>query len=184
MSFELDERSGWPQEWLELLERHPRDTWRTSASAVARFWLDRHDAFRRQAAVLAALAADHRAGRLGAAELTARAAPALWNLLAPLDGHHQIEDVHYFPHFREAEPRLARGFDALERDHAALHADIEQVVRRFNTLSAAAAEGAGDSVLRSGAEAYIDASLQLERRLSRHLDDEEDLVIPVMLERG
>lgn len=184
MSFDLDERRGWPDEWLVLLERHPRDTWRTSSSAVAHFWLERHDAFRRQGAAVAALAGDYRTSRLTPAELAARSAPVLWSLLAPLDGHHQIEDFHYFPYFRETEPRLAAGFESLERDHVVLHASIEDVVRRFNALTAAAEQDAMSSAQHRAADAYIDASLQLERRLTRHLDDEEDLVIPVMLERG
>ena len=47
------------------------------------------------------------------------AGPRLQTLLGNLHGHHQIEDHHYFPVFRQAEPRLAAGFGLLANDHVA-----------------------------------------------------------------
>jgi hypothetical protein len=183
VSLDLDERSGWPEELLALLKRHPRSGWRHAPSAVARFWLERHDAFRRHAAELDALIGDYRAERLGAGELAMRVAPRLQSLLGELHGHHQIEDFHYFPHFRTAEPRLTRGFDALGKDHETLHASIESVIEGFNALAAAVGSGTGAEAERSIAQAFAEASITLHCRLVRHLDDEEDLIIPVMLER-
>ena len=50
----------------------------------------------------------------------------LWQL----EQHHQVEDHHYFPLFRRAEPRLAPGFELLEGDHRALHSAIGVVIER------------------------------------------------------
>jgi hypothetical protein len=184
LSLDLNERSGWPEELLELLKRHPRSGWRAAPSPIARFWLERHDAFRRRAAELEALIDDYRADRLVAGELAMRTAPGLQILLGELHGHHQIEDFHYFPHFRTVEPRLARGFDALAKDHEMMHASIESVIESFNAVAAALGSGSdiASQVERAVAEAFVEASMALQRRLARHLDDEEDLIIPLMLE--
>ncbi|HEX7081708.1 MAG TPA: hemerythrin domain-containing protein [Gammaproteobacteria bacterium] len=185
MSLDIDERAGWPEELLDLLRRYPRETWRARGSAIAQFWLERHDAFRRQCDALESLAAEYRAERLDARRFAASTAPALQNLLAHLHGHHQIEDFHYFPYFRAAEPSLARGFETLERDHQTLHAGMAAVVEAVNALLGAVAASEHDRHhVRGAAERYSDASLLLIRRLARHLDDEEDLIIPLMLDRG
>ena len=103
-------------------------------------------------------------------------------MLWQLDEHHQVEDQHYFPLFRRLEPRLAPGFEVLERDHAALHAALAVIVERANAVLA---PGAGDAgALRSALERFLEAQRELGQGLLRHLDDEEDLVIPLLLERG
>lgn len=55
--------------------------------------------------------------------------------------HHQVEDLHYFPVFRRAEPRLAAGFALLERDHCALHTAIGSIVERANVVLTAESTG-------------------------------------------
>jgi hypothetical protein len=102
----------------------------------------------------------------------------LWQL----EEHHQVEDLHYFPVFRRAEPRLAAGFDLLERDHAALHEAIGGIVERANAVLGHRSTDAiayGSDLAR-----FRDAQVALGTELVRHLDDEEDLVIPLILERG
>ena len=84
--------------------------------------------------------------------------------------------------FRRAEPRLAPGFELLENDHAALHTAIGGIVERANAvLTAEHADRAG---FRAGLARFHDAHVEFGRGLQRHLDDEEDLVIPLLLERG
>jgi hypothetical protein len=96
--------------------------------------------------------------------------------------HHQVEDLHYFPVFRRAEPRLAAGFALLERDHCALHTAIGSIVERANVVLTA--ESTGGAQFRADLARFRDAHVALGRDLLRHLDDEEDLVIPLLLERG
>jgi hypothetical protein len=46
-------------------------------------------------------------------------------------------------------------------------------------------EAPGDTdAQRRAADRYIDASRELHRRLDRHLNDEEDLIIPLMIRQG
>jgi len=108
--------------------------------------------------------------------------PRLQFLLSQLGVHHQIEDLHYFPIFRAAEARLARGFDVLEGDHHAIHADMARTAETANALLRALA-GDADTLIRCG-EDYAAASGTLLKGLTRHLDDEEDLIVPLILDRG
>lgn len=169
-----------------LLEQYPRDTWPRSATPMAQFWLQRHEMFRREGAQLAAAANDYRAGRSSAAQLAAWSAPRLQAFLGSLYGHHQVEDFHYFPAFRAAENRLAAGFDILARDHELLHAGIIDIVERINTLiTTIRGDGTQNTdAQRHAADRYVQALDLMYRRLDRHLDDEEDLIIPLMMDRG
>jgi hemerythrin-like domain-containing protein len=179
----LDRSGGWPAALRFLLERHPRAGWDGQAALgpLARYWLDRHAGFRELSAMLGEAAAAFEAGRLPAGEFRPWFAPRLHYLLTHLDGHHQVEDYYYFPRLRAAEPRLAAGFEALAADHAALERAIVEIVEAANALLTATA--GGDAERAAGAR-YVAASGRLLGGLGRHLDDEEDLVIPLLLDRG
>jgi hypothetical protein len=169
-----------------LLERHPRATWPAAGSASVAFWLHVHDRLRRDAAGLDAAAEDYRRGRSSPVELAVIAAPRLRGRVAAMQGHHQIEDFEYFPEFRRTEPRLAAGFDHLEREHAGLRRAVDAALAALAELRAAAerpAEPAG-ATLKVAAQRYLDAAAMLSGELQRHLNDEEDLVVPLLLERG
>ena len=103
-------------------------------------------------------------------------------LVAGDPGHHHVEDYSYFPIFRAAEKRLAKGFDVLEGDHQAMHAEILRTVESANGLLRAMERD--DDARRAATDAYTDASEQLLKFLVRHLDDEEDLIMPVILDQG
>jgi hemerythrin-like domain-containing protein len=103
-------------------------------------------------------------------------------MLGELNGHHQVEDFHYFPVFSRAAPELAAGIALLDRDHKTLHLDLVETAEAANALiQALARQPAGAE---GPAAAYAAASARLLRRMERHLDDEEDLVIPLFLELG
>lgn len=177
MSDDLDERSSWPAELRYLLERHPRTTWSQATSPSAAFWLEVHAHFRHDCAALEDAYVDLRGGRMQPQRFAAAAGQRLRSLVGGLHGHHQIEDYQYFPAFRRREPRLAQGFDTLERDHERLHADIGAALDALRELEAAA--HAATAAL--AAQRFGDAATRLCRRLRRHLDDEEDLVVPLLL---
>ena len=181
---DLDSRTGWPAELRVLLDKFPRDTWRSRPSPVAEFWLDKHDWFRHQSTALKSAGDDYREGRSEAMVFASWLAPRLQNFLAHLHGHHQIEDYHYFPAFRAAEARLAPGFDALAADHELLHEGISELVTTVNAFFEALRGENADDAARHAADRYIACSETTFRRLLRHLGDEEDLIIPVMLDSG
>ena len=75
-----------------------------------------------------------------------------------------------------------RGFDVLENDHHHIHADMAHTAETANALLRALA-GDADR-LRRCSDDYADASAALLKGLVRYLDDEEDLIVPLILDRG
>ncbi|BDA85114.1 cation-binding protein [Aureimonas sp. SA4125] len=154
--------------------------------ATARFWLGRHDMFRELGGALSQGLSDHREGRVDIPTFRRWFAPRLGFFLQNLEGHHQIEDQHYFPVFQAAERSLAYGFDLLENDHGVIHDDLVATAETANRFLSVEGQSGGrpDDGVRWAADAYADTSERLLRRLIRHLADEEDLIIPLILDRG
>jgi Hemerythrin HHE cation binding domain len=180
----LASRNGWPDDLRVLIARYPREQWQGHANLgeMARFWLSRHAMFRELATMIQAIEAQFRTGAMPAAEFPRQFVPRLQFLLSQLGAHHQIEDLHYFPIFRAAEARLGRGFDVLDSDHHHIHADMARTAETANALLRAL-QGDADILRRCGDE-YTAASGALIKGLIRHLDDEEDLIVPLILDRG
>ena len=179
----LASRSGWPDNLRVLFARYPREQWQSHANLgeMARFWLSRHDMFRELASMIRAIETQFRDGTLKPSEFPRQFVPRLQFMLQQLGVHHQIEDLHYFPIFRAADERLARGFDVLEGDHHAIHADMAATADTANALLRALADKS-DALKQS--DDYAAASGALLKGLIRHLDDEEDLIVPLILDRG
>jgi hemerythrin-like domain-containing protein len=180
----LTSRSGWPDDLRVLIARYPRDQWDAHANLgeMARFWLSRHAMFRELSAAIEQIAAQFRSQVLPPADFARRFVPRLQFMLDQLNVHHQIEDLHYFPIFRVADTRLARGFDVLEGDHHHIHADMARTADNANALLQALQ--ADMDTLSRCSDAYADSSGRLIKGLIRHLDDEEDLIVPLILDRG
>ena len=180
----LAAREGWPPELRALIERYPRESWsgHDNLGQMAQFWLSRHAMFRELAAMIEDATARFRDGKLVPQEFAQYFAPRLQFMLQQLHAHHQIEDFHYFPIFRQAEQTLARGFDVLESDHHELHENIDATIAAAKDLLRGL-NGEADALKRAG-DAYANASGTLFRGLKRHLDDEEDLIVPLILDRG
>jgi hemerythrin-like domain-containing protein len=180
----LARRSGWPEDLRVLLTRYPREQWDTHANLgdMARFWLSRHAMFRELSATIEDITRTFQAGQLLPAEFVRQFVPRLQFLLDQLNVHHRIEDMHYFPIFQAVEVRLSRGFDVLESDHHHIHADMARTAETANALLHAL-RGDADR-LRGCGDDYADASAVFLKGLIRHLDDEEDLIVPLILDRG
>ena len=182
-SFDLDRRTGWPEELRFLLAQYPRAVWaeHVNLGDTARFWLQIHQGFRDIGGGLEAKATEFREGLIKPEDFRRWMAPRLQTLLTHLDGHHRIEDFHFFPVFSAAEPRLATGFEVLESDHHAIHDAMNATVLSANALLTASATD--NDALRRTADAYARTHDALLKRLDRHLLDEEDLIIPLILDR-
>ena len=168
------------EELLVLARRHPRSGWETSPALgeLGRFWLQRHAMFRRLDVLIREATEAALDGSTDPARFRPWLARHLRFGLGQLEEHHLVEDHHYFPLFRAAEPRLVAGFELLERDHDQIHAAIAGLVEHAGPLLTGAAPDP------AGLARFHDAHLAHGRLLLRHLDDEEDLVIPLLLERG
>lgn len=96
-----------------------------------------------------------------------------------LHGHHRIEDQHYFPVMATLDQRLSTGFELLDRDHHELDRLLTALTDSATTVLRV--ETANEAALRGAAGAFQDHLLTLTPLLHRHLEDEEDLVVPILL---
>jgi iron-sulfur cluster repair protein YtfE (RIC family) len=179
----LDTRAGWPADLRVLADRYPREVWTGHANLgqMAQFWLQRHDMFREIGQALEQATAAFREGTASPQDFRAWFPPRLQFFLEQLHAHHQVEDLHFFPVFQAAEARLARGFTVLEADHRVIHAAIVGAVDTANAFLATPADA---NALRRAGDRYAAAGDVLTAKLTRHLRDEEDLIIPLILDRG
>ncbi len=143
---------------------------------LANFWLWKHASLNSLGTQVRKLGVAWREGQLDSQQFRSIFPSGISQLLNDLQGHHQVEDQHYFPLFRRAEPRLAKGFDVLETDHVLVHAQIVAVAEAANDFLRISDTDA----MKISGERYIDATEALIGGLSRHLSDEEDLVIPLI----
>lgn len=180
----LDSRTGLPEDLRVLLARYPREHWQghENLGQLTRFWLDRHNMFRELGASLKSKLADFREEKIQAPEFGSWFAPRLQFFLQQLEAHHHIEDDSYFPVFRAAEQKLAKGFDILENDHEIIHASILDSVQAANTFLQSLS-GDADK-MKAAADDYSGTNEKLLKQLLRHLDDEEDLIVPLILDQG
>ena len=171
------DRTALPADLVTLLDAFPRQLWPENPGfhGLAAFWLDRHLAFRKLMTLLRDDAVAVAEGRLDPDQWRPRLARLGSHLVQDLTGHHQIEDSAYFPQMQRLEPRMERGFDLLDKDHDHLHHMIDGFVTAANGLLQAAKPDRTD-----GAR-LIETLDPFERFMLRHLSDEEDLVIPLIL---
>ncbi len=182
-SLALDRRTGWPEEMRRLLDKYPRPwTDRPDLGQLSRFWLGRHDMFRELNAALLQASDALKAGTVPPEAFRTWFLPRIRFFLGELNGHHMIEDQHYFPVLIGMEADLARGFDVLEADHETIHEGLVTLQGAGNDLVQALA-GPPDRV-RFAADAMSGRLDDFLKSLLRHLDDEEDLIIPILLDRG
>jgi iron-sulfur cluster repair protein YtfE (RIC family) len=176
----LSARSGLPDALRILLEKYPRRGWETHSNfnELTRFWLQRHLMFRRLQALLLEVTETSLDRTEDPRRIGANLQRLASTFLNELHGHHSIEDAHYFPMLSRLEPRLERGFALLDSDHHALdpllHALAEQTNAVLHALPKADLE-----------MGRLHADLgKFSSFLDRHLTDEEEIVVPVILEHG
>ncbi len=179
----LADRTALPADFVWLRDAFPRSRWaEATVPQTATHWLQMHDGFRQAGDHMTQVSAAHRTGTLDLRTFHDRLLPTLAQFLQHLDGHHNIETGHYFPQFRRIEPRIAAGIDLLDRDHDAVHAHLEALADRGNALHRAVRAGDPDGAAHAARMGdALDAATPM---LLRHLDDEEDIVIPLIALRG
>ena len=77
-------------------------------------------------------------------------------------------------------PRLGQGFDILDADHHTLDALIHDLAAAGTTLQRGL-KGSGD--LKGASAALAERLAHASVGLVRHLDDEEDIIVPLILDR-
>ena len=176
----LADRQSLPEALRVLLKDYPREAWESSDNfgALIRFWLDRHMMFRKLMSSLQKETERAMDGNLDPQMLASRVSRYGGMLVGELHGHHNVEDAHYFPRLRQLDSRLEKGFDLLDSDHHALDSMIEAFTKDANKMLNAVS---GGSDWRGPADVFRKGLIGFERDLDRHLVDEEDLIVPVLL---
>lgn len=177
----LTARAGLPPEFHYLLAAFPRDRWTSTLDETSAFWLQMHASFRGHQAHMDGLVARWRANG-DAVALHRQLIPALQSFLQHLDGHHRVESGQYFPMMRRIEPRIGAGIDLLDRDHDTIHQTLEALFHGGLAFHQAVSGNAPDAADKANRLSdLIDGNA---RPLLRHLEDEEDIVIPLIQLRG
>ena len=189
MTDDLKTRDGLPDALRALVRQHPREGWRQHPEfgPLTTFWLQRHLGFRRVLGTLRSEARSALDGGIARPDHARRLSRLGGAFLQELHGHHSIEDLHYFPKMIPLVPKLERAFEILDADHHVLHEELDAFADGANAVLRAA--GTPDPA--GGAAAWRDALgpfetrlTGMERFLDRHLTDEEEVVVPVILEVG
>lgn len=178
----LETRTGLPDALRVLVEAYPRETWEEHRNfgGLVQFWLERHMMFRRLQELLRQDAEKFLDGNADPRNFGRRLSRYGSMFVGELHGHHNIEDVHYFPVLAQREMSVARGFEILDNDHHALDGHLEAFVERANGVL----EGLGAPEFRDRVGAFHGDVVRLGEFLDRHLVDEEELVVPVILKHG
>lgn len=170
-----------PQDMRFLLDTYPRDAWNAHPGfkEKTRHWLGAHQMFRRVAERIRLdaegllnkdMALDDYAGRLSHFG---------GNLVANLHGHHGWEDHSYFPELSAADARFDAGLAVLEQDHADLDKVLDGFTRTANRVIKLSELDAVQAYEEAGK--VHETSVTIEAFLKRHLSDEEELAVPIIL---
>ena len=179
----LEHRGALPDALRVLLDAYPRQGWSQDPGfdGLIRFWLDRHLMFRRLMAEMQSGTEALLDRKTSARQFAGQVSRYGGMFVNGLHEHHTIEDTYYFPKLQKKETRIAKGFDILDADHHALDGHLSNFVDSANGVLKRLDDR---DVLQTNAGAFKDRLTEMERLLNRHLTDEEELVVPVILKYG
>lgn len=171
----LDQRDSLPDSLRVLADAYPRGEWESheNFNQMIQFWMQRHMMFRQLVTLLNKDAENLMDRKIGFQDYAPRLSHYAGSLLNELHGHHHIEDAHYFPQLITLDRRIEKAFDLLESDHQAMDGLLHGMANGAN------------AVLQGGEiGTFRDTLTDFSTLLERHLTDEEDIVVPVVLETG
>lgn len=182
MTQSIETRRGLPSEMQALLRTHPRESWpdHPNFAASVQNWMGAHDMFQDLTRAIRESSEDLLDQDLDEQTYFSRLARYGNALIGNLHGHHTWEDRSFFPELRAADPRFDQGLDLLEADHAALDTRLDA----FRGASNRAIQLAtlDPSQVQDAAGVVLDEVTKIGQFLTRHLSDEEDLAVPIILQ--
>lgn len=170
-----------PEELRFLSNRYPRDDWEAHPGfkEKTRHWLGAHQTFRRAAKRVRVDTQEFLNREIALDDYVGRLSYFGGNLVANLHGHHGWEDRSYFPELSAADPRFDAGLELLEQDHADLDVVLDDLTRKANRVIRLATMD--EKQAHEEANAVLPAAEAIEAFLERHLADEEELAVPIIL---
>lgn len=170
-----------PSEMRLLLSDYPRDSWEAHPGfhEKTRHWLGAHQMFRRLANRVRLDAETYLDGKYELDYYGGRLAYYGNVLVGNLHGHHGWEDHSYFPELSKADARFDAGLAVLEQDHA----DLDKVLDHFTRTANRAIQliQLDEAQVRDEVGKLHGNAEMIEAFLKRHLSDEEELAVPIIL---
>jgi len=170
-----------PSEMQSLLSTYPRDSWdgHPGFKDKTRQWLRAHEGFRYLSASIRKDTEAFLDKAMDVEDFAGRLAYRGNILIGNLHGHHAWEDHKYFPELSVADPRFDMGLEILEKDHADLDVVLDDFTRVANrTIKLLQLD---EVAAREEAGALHSTTETIEAFLARHLSDEEELAVPIIL---
>mgnify|MGYP001593986241 CR=1 FL=1 len=177
----IHKRQGLPQEMQILLRDYPREAWpdHPDFAESIQNWMGAHQMFR-QLGQIVHNSTERVLDRNMDPELFANRLGQYGNLLVRnLHGHHGWEDHHFFPELEAADSRFAHGLDMLENDHVEMETLLDRLTTSANRYLQLAQLSPSDAP--AELPALLKETNAIGGFLDRHLTDEEDLVVPILL---
>ena len=164
-----------------LLDQYPRDGWQAhpNFALATQNWLGAHRMFRRLGEITRVDTERFLDRKKPAKEYASRLSYYGDLLARNLHGHHSWEDRYYFPEISAADRRFDMGIKILENDHQVLDKALDQFTNFANRVIQLIQLDEHNA--RDDAGPLHDNISAIERLLDRHLGDEEELVVPIIL---
>ena len=180
----LAARVALPEGYAFLLTEYPRPVWKghPNNGQWCQFWLQRHQMFRDYSVALADACEQLADGKIEAPAFHEWFVPRVNFYFREIDTHHKVEEYHYFPALAQADARMARGIELLEGDHAVVHDLLMAAHQAVIALDAAIRDTPVE--ITSATPIAQHSIAALGAGLDRHLEDEEDIIVPLILDRS
>ncbi len=170
-----------PAEMQILLDAYPRDTWEAHPGfkEKTKHWLGAHQMFRQLGQIIRTETEQFLDKSRGADAFAERLSYYGDMMVRNLHGHHGWEDHSYFPELAAADPRFEAGLEILEKDHLELDVVLERFSRSANRVIQLVQ--LDEKQARDEAGGLHSIAETIEAFLKRHLSDEEELAVPIIL---
>ena len=178
-NLDLSKRNFLPREFKAFLADYPRKDWvnHSKFPDFAEFWLQRHEMFRELSAHLILLSKLTLNKEIDEDEYHKETRRYSSFILQQLHLHHKMEDNYFFPGIAKYNKKLNVAIELLETDHTKISALVNSYMNILNRC-----------VTPKETLIYADNILECQRKfnkgLKRHLEDEEDIIVPAALHYG
>ena len=179
LEMRLLHRRSLPSELKTFLLKYPRPDWEThpNFNKFSEFWLRRHQMFRELGGHLISLSQSMLDRNIDEKEYQRQLFRFSEFTLQQLHIHHMMEDTYFFPEIGGQDTRVGKAIELLESDHV----EISKLINRYSSIL-------NSCLTPTETIAKADSLLNLQRdfnkALRRHLDDEEEIIVPAALHFG
>lgn len=182
---QLGKRNGLPDNLRELLKKYPRDTWGDDIlnGNWVGYWLGRHSVFKEISLAINQSLQKILDNNISINKFLNDYVQLMNLMLKNLNSHHTVEDNYIFPKFSQKIEKFSYGLDLLENDHHLIHSCIDNVILEGNSLIKTINNNKTLDI-KKVVGSYKVVNDEFNKLLMAHLNDEEDLLIPLVVKHG